>query len=760
MNSRALLVCYVLAASIVPACGGGSGGSGSIEGLTPPEQISVVTPSSPPALPVDPGFAPTSDYARDAVGVHVYDPAIEPLKLVNEILCLVSQTGASELVNEGPYLAQVNATQCQQGEDQNANSTGQSAGAVDTFQLWSVDSTRSSNAEPQSVHYWVPEEDDGDPLTIFVQMLLTHGVEALYPFGEFELDFAGAQDVADLATPRFRGALSARRLVSGLSGFELYFRSGELTQVPNPGEHAEATAATVAVGADLESGAARILRRERSDFGGGDTGILVDEYQIAYDATHFLRALNGGVPQAFKRTEFIENVWRYNLYHASGPQAGQRVELSSGFGFRTASDEYGWIGYWGMWTPPGVSVASGDTITRDEYGSAGEDYTVFRAPGRLIRSTRHTLELSELGGVTFQWWWHDAFNAPTSYVVEYDVLGGQWQKIGTQQPGEPSMTPLVPPEAIDTAAIGFLNMWSQGLGGPTAFVHGQTSVTYYAQAFVDGSDPVFAGGDLTLYGLVQCLACGVNGAEAEAGNVYLPDAPDVATPHVLRFQQSDLTLYLDTTATGGGLERVGLATGQAPASGPYTWGMRSGPLVTSTAGLASIWDIWSAAEFYVWETGANEWNQLTRVVDGGGHFVAFDAPLAFSYVQAPGDDRNGDDSQAGHTYFLNYGGAGQLWGLPQQGIDLNEDSQPDRWYPVVNLADGLLLGPTGSEYVVKAMEIEQRLAPEPAYAGALNLVGAAALVVPTASLYTQPDIGPAPPLSGPPRVVQGVVVGP
>jgi hypothetical protein len=96
--------------------------------------------------------------------------------------------------------------------------------------------------------------------------------------------------------------------------------------------------------------------------------------------------------------------------------------------------------------------------------------------------------------------------------------------------------------------------------------------------------------------------------------------------------------------------------------------------------------------------------------------------------------------------------------LPQQGVDLNADDEPDRWYPVVSLADGLLLGPTGTEYVLKALEIEQTLSPDLAYAGPLDIAGAGALVVPTAALYTTPCIGDAPEIDDPPRVVQGVVV--
>lgn len=754
VRSRSLSF-LVLATGLAACGGGGGGGSSTVVGLLPPDQISVVTPRESGALPSEPDFPLDSDYHLDTARRHVYDPAIEPLDTVNMILCLVEQTAVDVLVNQGVYLAQVNATRCEAGGG--GGDTGQSSGTVDEFELWTVESTRASDSAPQDVHYWIPQNEDGHEATLFVEAELTHGVEPQFPFGAFTLCFAGAEDVSGLDNPLLGGALTAGTLDGGNAGFQFYFRKGDLAAVPQPGEHAEETAATLITSADQSSGTARVLRSERSDFGSGDSGVQTAEYLIAYDTDTFLRSLDGGAPEAFHRDQFVENVWQYNLYHASGPDAGQRVELDSGFGFRTQAGERGWIGYWGMWTPPGVVVADGDVITSDEYGEEPQTYTVFRAPGRLIRNSRRTLPLTELDGHTFQWWFFDG-SSSTNYVVAYDEGNLAWEKIGTQEPGQPTMTPIEPPVAIDTAALGFLNLWSASLGGPTAYVHGEDSITYYAQSFVTSADDIFTGGELTLYGLVQCLRPGITAAQAESGDVYLGDAPDVASPYLLRFQQSDLTLYLDTTGNGGGLDPVGLAPGEVPASGPFTWGMRSGPMVTSTAGLANVWDVWNQDEFYLWETGANDWNQLTGVLDTGGAFVSFDAPLAFSYTVAAGDDRNGDDSRAGQTFFLNYGGPGQLWGLPNEGVDLTGDDQPDRWYPLVNLADGLLLGPTGSEYVVKALEIEQRLAPDAGYAGTLDLAQASTLVLPTSSIFTVPDIGPRPAVTGAPRVVDGVVV--
>lgn len=742
---------------VLGACGGGGGGSSEVSGLTTPDQISVVTPREGEALPVEPDFAPEADYHQDPVRKHVYDPAIEPLDVVNMILCLVEQTAVDQLVNEGPYLAQVNATKCEKGGA--ADSSDQSSGAVDEFELWTVESSRASESAPQEVAYWVPQVDDGQESTLFVEAEITEGVDAEFPFGEFTLCFAGAEDVSGLSTPLMGGALTAGRLETGQAGFQFYFRHGDVDSVPAVGEHSEETAATVVTSSDLLSGTARVLRSERMDFGTGDSGVLTTEYLIAYDETTFLRAKDGGAAEAFHREDFIDNVWQYNLYHASGDTAGQRVELDSGFGFRTAGGEHGWIGYWGMWAPEGVEVADGDVITSERPGGASETYTVFRAPGRLIKNTRNTLPLTELDGHTFAWWYFDPLTSTsTNYVLAYDEVGLQWVKIGTQSPGDPTVTPIDPPEALDTATLGYLNLWSQSLGGPTAYVHGETTVTYFAQSFVNGSDEAFVGGELELFGFVQCLRPGLTASEAEAGDVFLDDAPDVATPYLFSFSQSDLTLYLDTTGTGGGLDAVGLAPGEVPNGGPFSWGMRSGPLVTSTAGMASVWEAWNQEVFYQWETGPNEWNQFTGVLDTGGAFVAFDPPLAFTYTQAAGDDRNGDDSRAGQTYFLNYGGPGQLWGLPMDGVDFDGDEQPDRWYPLVNLADGVLVGPGGDEYVVKAIDIEQRLAPDPAYAGSLDLGNAASLVLPTQGIFVIPDIGARPEVTDAPRVIGGVLV--
>ena len=120
-------------------------------------------------------------------------------------------------------------------------------------------------------------------------------------------------------------------------------------------------------------------------------------------------------------------------------------------------------------------------------------------------------------------------------------------------------------------------------------------------------------------------------------------------------------------------------------------------------------------------------------------------------------DRNGDDTYDGAIYFLNYEGPGNLWGIPHEGVDLDGDSEEDRWYPLFSIEDGVMVGPTGEEYVIKATEMEQTLQEAPGECGALSLDAADSLVLPTEDDFTTPDIGEKPVVNDPPAVVEGEV---
>ena len=773
---KAITPAVLAAATFLFACSSGSGGGGTaVTGLTPPEQLAIVAPSgaggaSSSVAPsaTDPGFPAGSQYYTDGQDVYVYDPAVEPLRLINEILCFLGKTGATELVNEGPYVAQIDVTECEAGENESSagSSSGQSAASgADEIELWTIESERASNSVPHSVHLWIPEEEIPDSL-IYVALSLEESASEADPFGRFSLNFALTDDYASIETPEFLGALGTIDSPTvGDIGFTFFENSGDIDLPQGPGEQSHRVQVSVEMNDAQTSGWAHILSSERYDWGGGDSGILTQEFDVAFDETTFLRSTDGGPGVAYDRGDYDENVWRYNLYYADGPNAGTRVVRNGGFGIETVDGVYGWAGYYGIWMPDGVTLAHGETVTTETYGEAQNEevaYTVFKAPGRLVRNEKETLDLIDIEGQVFEWWtWDGMAGMSVIYLVQYFNGSGTWKKVATVDQNTYQSTALTPTETIDTAVEGVLHMWSDGLGGSVVFVDGETSITFYGREFVDGSDAVFSGSAvLSLQGFVQSLKSMITVGQAETGDIYLPDAPDVLTPHSFEFRQDDLTLWYDTDGMGT-FDQVGLAPGQVPTQGPNLWGMSSGPLVTAdvAATLTTIWDAWNADEFYVYETGHNPWNQFTGLKDQAGDFVEFEQPLTFTYEHATANDRNGDATYDGQTYYLQFEGSGNLHGLPHLGVDLNGDGNFDRYYPLFSLLDGTPLSDSaGTNYVVKATEIEQTLTEDPAYAGALTVTEAQGLPLPLLSSYATPAIGEKPVVTGAPRVINGVAL--
>ncbi len=285
-------------------------------------------------------------------------------------------------------------------------------------------------------------------------------------------------------------------------------------------------------------------------------------------------------------------------------------------------------------------------------------------------------------------------------------------------------------------------------------------VTYFVEQFVGPDSELLltaVAGEVQFLGLVQCLRSGITGSVAELGDIFLADAPNVGTPHVYRLNEDDLTLRHDPNGDGSVLNIVGLAEGEAPASGPNTWGMRSGPLVESTAGISSIYEVWSVESFFVHETGHNSWNQRVGLLDAMGAPVAFDRPIEFLYTHSTANDINGDSTYDGQSFVLSYNGAGNLHGLPFDGVDLDGDTQADRWYPRFSIGDDTRMGPTGTEYAIRAIEVEQTLNEDVGGSPSLDVPTADGLTLPDGSEYVAPNIGAQPEVTDPPAVVNGVV---
>ena len=792
-----LLVGAALTGLLIGGCGGGAGVSpGGVVGLEVPSQMSVVTAtggggsSKPSAMKATLGSLSKAfgdvdtDYSTDPVDIWVHDSSMEPLEIVNEILCMMAQTRADVLVNQGSYIALIDADACQQGAAEGDGTSGQSAGGGKSteYEKWVVNSTRADNGSAQVVHLWVPGDNDGGPAgDIHVEVTVTEGVSADKPFGEFVLNFAFVTaGVADGG-----GTLKTVPAPAGKVAFTFFENAGTRQANPadyTPGESFNEMIVSVEMSPDGASGVARTSSYFAGNWGGGtyeDGGA----FAVAFDSAHMKRGeaadltdVGTGTFSAevcLDRNAYDVSTWRYDLYHAAdGTHNGQavlggdRVAMNSGFPFvydNGGSEVFGHIGYWGMWVEdPAVVIPHGATIhERDHQTEALTPYTVVKAPGKLVRRVANNLPVAKLSGELLNYWGEmDPGTGPRfgQWVVRYLTVAGDGvpadgfygvaEQTGWDQSG-PITTPFGAPVDITPAANGFLGLWSDSLGGAVNFVGGATAVTFYADETVGGDDPVFAGGALTLNCFERCLKGGVAQADVDAGwnGVYLADATDLNT---------GVTLYTvdpaDMTLKAGGVPVV-MVAGVTLAGTDHEWGMGTGEMVTTAVkgAMTNMWDIWdpnTVAVSYRWETGPNDWNRYTAVTDGGGAYVSFDKPIQFAYEHTTANDANGDATYDGKTVRLNYGGNGDLWGVPSN-VDAN-----GRWTPQFTIADGTLMGPGGTEYVIKAREKEQSMS-----VVALGTCGGLALTAPTAALPTTPDgapaIGPKPVLTTAPAVIGG-----
>jgi len=220
------------------------------------------------------------------------------------------------------------------------------------------------------------------------------------------------------------------------------------------------------------------------------------------------------------------------------------------------------------------------------------------------------------------------------------------------------------------------------------------------------------------------------------------------------------------------------------------YGIQSGPLFDPTpsnlallacptnngwaTGQICSWQAGSVLlEFYTWETGPNSSNQFVGVTNANG-FVRFDSPLMVKYIGL-GDPYG----TLGTTYMLQYGGYGQLNGIPGKCVDVNTGLDADcstgnngnsavEWVPqfTIPTSNGgnltTLVDETDStiQYYVKPLLVEQRMmADSLSVCSTLSLTDFTAYTLPDMSLWSDPVAadGPEPSVTSAPAVIGGVV---
>jgi hypothetical protein len=194
------------------------------------------------------------------------------------------------------------------------------------------------------------------------------------------------------------------------------------------------------------------------------------------------------------------------------------------------------------------------------------------------------------------------------------------------------------------------------------------------------------------------------------------------------------------------------------------------------------WKMSSAEVYYQWQTGPNSWDQFTAVKDGSGGFVHFDAPLNVSFkVPANVSGNSPYDSYANTNMILQYGGFGDLWGIPgscvsattNQLVSCNDPSGDARYVPAfavpydpsANPQQGIVATST-KNYLVKWLDREIRFAQQPSATCSNAGLSTSHATLPDASDLKDPSDpssavynGVAPqPANTAPRAIQGEVM--
>ncbi len=745
---------------------GGGGGAAGVQGLTVASQLSVVDPKSMSAQAGELGGPPAgSAYVTDKADVHVAEESAQVFNQVNQILCFVEQTKYGQFVNKGAYRALVDKTPCAgtrdnpQSQDQSQSSQSSGSGAP-SYMDWTVNVTRANDTSPQEVDVWVhaPKEGhDGLEMRIKGKLSISEGASASNALGLFKMDYAGY--------PVLNGTLLNQTMMNGY--IEVANKDGKPVLSSYDNGH---------------DGPQKISTRRavinRSTDGSSGAGVTDDngqsQFSFAYSGDYFRRS-GGGKDQCFSRTNFDETVWSYGLYEAS---TGARINRDSGFPVSVTQNGKtinGWVGYWGVGFQGDVTLHNGDTVTRQsQNGGTGTPYTLFQAGGRLVKNTRKSLTLADIAGIEIEWHPQTGNN---TYRVYWDKTAQKFYKSAQAQSsmnmmGPPSWSDISPVQAVtanDLQNEFNFNAWSQALGGqvgiPLRNAQNQVVAFTNASAVSVLVQSVQSPRDV----VPTTLSCYDNCPDATKlamnGTHQSGVRADYSFDSTTMLLKEGSTEIVSTSSIGNG--------------------MQTGPLfVPDSTNLALLkcdwnpdqictWKAWQVLDvFYSWQSGANQWNQLTLLKDGNGKFVVFDPPLpvVLSYsseaVRLSSSELAGKLSyQAGTRFQLDYMGFGNLGGIPGKCFDpqtnqLTQCGMNVRWLPEFSIKDGTLLSLATNEtvrYLARGLGKEQRMTKVDA-ANCSSLTLSSNLTLPSSDNYLDPSsIGDEPTVIAAPAVVGGVV---
>jgi hypothetical protein len=621
-------------------------------------------------------------------------------------------------------------------------------------------------------------------MTIEAKMLITEEASEFNPTGAFELQYKGTVNGSNI--PLMQGLMKSERDSQDrvlIRFVENHSFNGQVVYQTK-----------AALRRSTLEGAGSVSMLDMTHGPGGSA----QNFNFAYNTSFFRRVKVGGrEDQCLRRGVFETSAWRYGLYNST---SGDRIDVNSGFPINTAADgsgAFGYVGYFGLYLPPNVSnVDDGDTVYRLSFNNGAPQttaYTLVVKNGKLKKHTRSVLTLGDLKNVPLEGQVQIVGDGNAGNTMKRLTWDGATLAVraSAQMEGEgpPSWSNVVPAQPINNATsllFGDIGLFSQSLGGqvrikldncqpinqfdPSQGVHcdtptAATTVVFYKEASV-------APGDGTVPATLTCYDNCPKSTSPSGMNKDDPTYMGNFTAHTYAFTAGILT-DAGNPAT----------LSDAPAGQP--WGFNSGPLFDYASNAASLqcpwdagqvcpWRAWSELpEFYTWETGPNSWNKFTTVRDQSNNIVEFDPPkpVQYDYPTSGTDGLNPDavdKKYGGNTFFLQYGGFGDLQGIPGKCFNPANpgDSSPDcsgegrRWVPEFTIPGGSTVVDEngGANYLVKPLEVEQRMAKAPtASCSKIEVVDLKSLWPNLNTDWTDPALGREPDITDPPKVIAGVV---
>jgi len=691
-----------------------------------------------------------SSYYTDGQNSYVEDATSQGIGTVNMIACFIGAMRPDALVNENNYVALVDEKKCDPNARSSTSNSGGGGGQdVPQYTRAIVNSTRTSNSDPMQVKVWVASEmgQSNATATIFVKATATEAPSTGNPYGQFRLDFCGKFDTDAITAPcLMTGYIDAAS--TGLQFFQDESGGGEGQRV---------TQLALTQGSGGNNGQGRLAMQESN---GGQS--LSTTFSFAYDSSYYLRGdsvTNQNLCFSRLEVDAKKSVWRYGLYNDDG----SHVDVNSGFPVTWTnpgdSKTYqGNMGYYGLWMESNVGdqVPNGATLTRQSFqqGAVGENYTLFKARGRLTKYTKQTTKLDRVTNVRMnvsmqvnsQWQQVEVYWNGTQFVKSGVMMCGQ-NGCNTQ-----SVNPVEPIDNNLWANFGGIFGWSQSLGGEV-FIKDVAGLANPALV-----DVVYR---------VQSL---VYPGEGPASLKCMGECPDAASMTAFFTNQGATSPFIANTM-GAAFNPNGVAAAnlvsytQSSSSGELTLAGDSTPIViTDPNWLANqpqfqngvmtgkLFDAnddtnvrcdadttkYCGAKlndlqvYYQWQTGTQNWSQFFALRAPTGScagstdaFCRFDPPLSVTY-SVP-NDSVAYGVYAGQDVILQYGGFGNLWGIPgtcvdrftNASVDCGQGGQNVRWVPAFAIPFDMTTGrvTAGPHRLVRAFLCRRaairRIAPQP-----------------------------------------------